>query len=54
MLNVKAWKEKTGVYVSRIIRNQGIFRKEDIVTLGIEIMLKNDQKRKESGEGTGR
>ena len=48
-LNMKTQKMKTGVYISRIIRNQGIFRKEDNVTLGIKIILKNSYKKKESG-----
>ena len=48
-LNVETWKLKPGVYISRIIRNRGIFRKEDNVTLGIEIILKNSYKKKESG-----
>ena len=40
---------KTGVYISRIIQNQGVFRKENNVTLGIKIMLKKDEIRKNPG-----
>ena len=43
---------RTGVYISRIIQNQGIFRKKNDITLGKKIMLKKDQAEEESGDCT--
>ena len=51
-LNMEPWKMRTGVYISRIIQNQGIFRKKNDITLGKKIMLKKDQAEEESGDCT--